>query len=128
MADFVPQVSSTDVERVIRRDFPEDTLDRVMLLLRQYGHEKWHLERPRVLLACLKLANGDLRELQRQVTVARSDFRDVLAAAEYPAVLAIGFIGMKKLKETDPSALDELQRRDWEQYQEWLNRTAIRLS
>jgi hypothetical protein len=122
MADFVPKVTYADVERVVRRDYPDEVVDRVMSLLDQYGHEKWHLEEPRVLLACLKLANGDLRELQRQISVASSDFRDVLAAAEYPGVCAIGFVGMKKLKETNPSRLDELQQRDWDQYREWLNR------
>ena len=33
-------------------------------------------------LAVIKLANGDLVELQRQVQTAKSDWRDVIAAAE----------------------------------------------
>jgi hypothetical protein len=120
MPQFVPEVTRSDVERVVRRDFPPEVVDRVLSLLESYGPEKWHMERNRVHLACLKLVHDDLQSLQRQISVAKFDYRDVVGAAEYPEVFKIGFVGMEKLNASDPSALEELYRRDWEQYQSWL--------
>jgi hypothetical protein len=36
-----------------------------MRLLQRYGGEDWHREALRVRMACLKLADGDLAELER---------------------------------------------------------------
>ena len=55
-----------------------------MVVLNEYGTEKWHLERYRVQLAALKLASGNLRKLRFAIEDAKKDYRDVLSAAEYP--------------------------------------------
>jgi hypothetical protein len=123
MSQSIPKVARSDVERVTKRQFPADVVDRVLLLLETYGSEEWHRERDRVHLACLKLASGDLKSLEHQIAVARLDYRDVVGAAEYPEMFKLGFVGMKQLKETNPSALQESQQRDWEQYESWLNAT-----
>jgi hypothetical protein len=80
----IPDVLATDVERIVRRDFPDGQFDAVMGVLKQYGAEKWQRERARVQLAALKLADRDLDKLQRVIEVASRDYRDVLAPAEYP--------------------------------------------
>jgi hypothetical protein len=116
----VQAVSESDVERIVHRDFAPETNDHVLRQLESYGTEKWHRERHRVRLALLKLANGDLQELECRLRVALVDFRDVLAAAEYPGQFRIGFIGMEKLGR---EGLEELERQDWEQFQAWFHRT-----
>ena len=77
-----PQVTEEDVARIVQRDFPEDQFDAVMGVLNEYGTEKWERGLPRVYLARLKLASGNLEKLKDAVRMAKSDSRDVLAAAE----------------------------------------------
>ena len=77
----------------------------------------WQRERDRVQLAALKLANGDFDALREHVDVACSDYRDVLAAAEYPAYSRRGW--------RTPFARGERAKifeADWSQYQTWLQR------
>ena len=98
----------------MRRDYGEDLIEEVLTTLATYGDEAWHREPERVRLAALKLAAGDLERLRQTVTDAGLDYRDVLAAAEYPAYLR-----------TNPGDLGEEERvqiieADWQQYQAWL--------
>ena len=69
-------------------------------------------------LAVLKLANGDLDELRRQVQTAKSDWRDVIVAAENPEVMRIGLVGFDKL---DANSRAAIIARDRQQYLDWLN-------
>ena len=48
------------------------------------------VEGERVALAVLKLAGSDLGELRRCVDAARTDYRDILAWAEYPRQMRLG--------------------------------------
>jgi hypothetical protein len=99
----------------------------VMEILDQYGVKSYETGRTRVQLAILKVFQGGAREnespeealdrLRRLVTAAKSDYRDVLAWAEYPAEIKKGFVGMKELTKTEAS---ELRKRDREQYEQWL--------
>jgi hypothetical protein len=59
----IPQVTTDDVERVVRRDFSADEHDTVMATLGEYGTEKWHRAAARVQLAALKVANGNAQKL-----------------------------------------------------------------
>jgi hypothetical protein len=75
------------VDRTIVVDFREGARDRARELLDTLvdlpllrGDGALH----RVVLACLRLAAGDLEKLAQAVQVARADWRDVVAAAEYP--------------------------------------------
>jgi hypothetical protein len=90
-----------------------------MSVLREYGDEKWERERSRVQLAALKLAGGNLDELERQTCAAKRDYRDVLAAAEYPEYTRRGMFHVPRM------SLREQQRiidSDWQQYDVWLRR------
>ena len=114
----IPEVTENDVIRIIQRDFPAKQFDAVMSILNEYGTENWQRGVNRVRLAVLKLAGGDLQALRREIDVAKSDYRDVLAYAEYPEY-------MQKVSPSGGLVEEEgerIIRADWTQYQSWLNR------
>ncbi len=119
MPDFVPTIDDETLERLVNREFTSDTADRVHSLLETYGAKPHHIERNRVRAAILKLANGDLRAIQQQVSVAVTDFRDVVGAAEYPRQMEIGFVGMSRVSEEH---LQDLKNQDWKDYCDWLRK------
>jgi len=86
-----------------------------MAILDTYGAEAWHREKDRVHLAVLKLGGDDLASLRRCVEVAKRDFRDVLAPAEYPEQMQAGMGRGSK----------EMEVRDLQQYRAWLNSEGI---
>ena len=113
-----PNVSSADVERVVRRDFPADRVAEVLALLGEYGTESWHSEPDRVRLAALKLASGSIEMLRQEIEVAKCDYRDVVVGAEYPDYL-------KRVPRSGALPPEQEQRiidTDWRQYQDWLTR------
>jgi hypothetical protein len=114
----IPQVTAEDVERVARRDFSADEHSTVMATLSEYGTEKWQREPARVRLAALNVANGSIQELRACIELAKRDYRDVLAAAEYPAYYKIGFHVLK----LPPEEQSRVIQSDWRQYDEWLKR------
>ena len=114
-----PSVTHADVERVVRRDFPAGERAEVTKLLERYGTESWHRETDRVRLATLKLASGNIERLRREIEGAQVDYRDVLAAAEYPEY-------SKRVRGLSKLAADEIREivaTDWKQYQDWLTRS-----
>ena len=112
-----PKVTADDVIRVVQRDFPTDT-EAVMSSLQVYGTERWHREVDRVRLAILKLAAGDATKVVAHMQLACTDYRDVLAGAEYPDYTRASAHDLSD----DSELACELVNRDWEQYQTWLNR------
>jgi hypothetical protein len=111
-------VTDADVERIARRDFAPAQADEVLALLNTYGAESWQREAPRVRAAILKLADGDIEHLRRELDVAKRDYRDVLVGAEYLAY------GALTLRDPHPSA-EDAQRAidaDWNHYMQWLKR------
>ena len=108
----VPAVSRADVERIVRRDFPAATFAEVMSLLD--GNETD--PSPRVQLAVLKLASGNLGRLRKYNEDAKMDYRDVLAWAEYPGYLR------KVPGPGQPPGTGRIIEDDWEQYRAWLER------
>ena len=110
-----PTVTAADVERVVRRDFPPEQVDFVLTLLNEYGAEEWHRETDRVRLAVLKLANRDLQQLRYWIEQARSDYRDVLAPAEYP-MYGKKWGRMDRLTEEEQK---KIINADWAQYERW---------
>ena len=114
----IPQVTPDDVERVVCRDFTADEYTTVTAMLNEYGIEKWHREPTRVQRSALKVANGSVLKLQGCIDSAKRDYRDALAAAEYPAYFKIGFRGWELAEKERRRIIDE----DWRQYEEWLKR------
>jgi hypothetical protein len=111
----VPKVSREDVLRIVRRDYPADAAARAIPVLDRYGAKPFHVAQPRVQLAVLKLAKGDLAALEHYIERACQDFRDVIAWAEYPAYHAHSPSRM------EPEERENLIAADWAQYQEWLS-------
>ena len=104
----------------------EDRAGAIRLLEKECGrglpfHERatpQDLERVR--LAVLKLSRGNLSELLRQVQVAKTDWRDVLLAAEQPEALGVGLVHYSELTVNERREIDT---RDREQYDLWLHCT-----
>ena len=111
----IPEVSTSDVERVVRRDFSVASHADVFRVLDEYGTESYQREKSRVQLAVLKLANGSVAGLRREMDVAKCDYRDVLGPAEYPGYRW----DAGKLSESERTKIIEA---DWKQYRDWLNR------
>jgi hypothetical protein len=116
-AQPVPEVTEDDLERIVHRDFPVEELSSVMAILKEYGTEKWHREPTRVRLAALKRADGSMTRLQVCIESAKRDYRDVLAAAEYPTFHKMGW-GRKLAADERRGIIDS----DWQQYEAWLKR------
>jgi hypothetical protein len=115
-----PKVTLHDVERIVRRDFPEVPFGSVMAVLKIYEESaSGRRERPRVQLAALKLANGDLEALRRHINTAVQDFRDVLGPAEYPEYSAKIW---GRSREFPVAEKERIIGRDWKQYEDWLRR------
>lgn len=114
MNDHVPQVTDEDVRRIVQRDYHPAVRPIIYRRLEEYDL----MEKHRVRLAILKLSQGDLYELDRQLSVAMNDLRDVLCAAEQPRFAKIGFTGAKRLR---PDALQELVDSDFDDYMTWLH-------
>lgn len=95
--------------------FPQEDRTMVMSLLDQYGGEPHEQERERVQLAILKLSDGDMEKLRERIKVAKEDFRDVLAYAEYP-------LQMKSVtRKVGAREAKEIREKDRKQYLDWLN-------
>ena len=114
----IPEVTDNDVTRIVRRDFPAEQFEDVMSILNDYGTEGGQHSISRVRLAVLKIADGDLQALRREIDVAKRDYRDVLAYAEYPEYM------QKVSPSAEPAEVERerIIRADWKQYQFWLNR------
>lgn len=115
MADNIPKVNSSDVLRVVERDFSDYDSEVIMEILKKYPEKG----ASRVYLAALKLSEGNIDELRKWIDVAKVDFRDVISPAEYPEFHKIGFTGVDKLSRQE---VTKLKNDDWIQYQKWLSR------
>lgn len=109
-----PTVDDQDVERIVRRDYPAEMVDSILGLITAV--EVW--EKPRVVLACLKVAGGDFDRLRKQLDDASGYWREILSEAEYP-------LATRRLFRLDSLSDEEVRTiydKDWRQYSEWLNR------
>lgn len=112
------------VRRKVRRYWPE-RVDQVISMLESSivlidGGERWEEERARVQLAVIKLAEGAHDELESCIEMARRDYRDVLAYAEYPEEMRTGVAAVGKLPPYEEKELRLMRARDCQQYEDWL--------
>jgi len=114
MKQKTANVTDSDIERIILRDFARSDLKTVKIILSNYKTEGAK-ERNRVYASALKLSAGDIDLLEKYVHRANVDYRDLIALSEYPnyteRMLDDDFSGKRKAKLIDD---------DWRQYQEWL--------
>ena len=99
--------------------WPDVDPQEIMSILDEYGVESSERGRARVQLAILKLSEGQRDKLTELVRMAKRDYRDVLAYAEYPEEMKAGFVEMGKLSPQEARAIRE---RDRKQYLKWLGR------
>ncbi len=114
---YVPDVSEDDIERIVKRDFAIEQKDEILTLIRQIKVR----EKTRVVLACLKIADGNLEKLQAELSNASGYWREIVGQAEYPNYTKKWFHD-DKLPAKDR---DKIIEKDRKQYQDWLNREAI---
>ena len=112
------------INRKIRETFPsKDQAEVISLLERECGRNLPLNDPPNlgnlehIRLAVIKLADGKVDELRRQISIAKADWREVLIRAETPEALAFGLVD---LMHTDAKTRDEIESRDREQFQAWL--------
>jgi len=114
MRQPTPSVTEDDVERIVRRDYPPPVVDDILALIATVEVR----EKPRVVLACLKIADGSLDRLRANLADASGYYRELLAEAEYPLATKRWF-RIETLSEDEIRAIYE---KDWPQYSDWLTR------
>jgi hypothetical protein len=107
------------VFRVIHHYWPDGDIQQILTILNKYGKSDFERGKTRVHLAVLKLSEGNLDKLAQYVSVAKSDYRDVVAWAEYPEQIKLGFV---KMRELSPRKRKALKKRDAKQYADWLKK------
>lgn len=113
------RTSRDKVLKKVNRYWPDVDPQEIMEILDRYGVERYERGRARVQLAILKLSQGDRDRLEAYVKMAKRDYRDVLAYAEYPEEMRTGPVAMRQLSAEEAKAL---RRRDKAQYRQWLRR------
>ncbi len=109
----VARVSDKQLEKLIRREFP-DNINQVKTRLGKVKIDPAS-GKNRISAAIIKLANKDVKSLDHYIDVANSDFRDVLSQAEYPRCSKLGF---GKSRSND---MKRIYMNDWKEYSKWLN-------
>jgi hypothetical protein len=66
--------------------------------------------------AILKLANSDFEKIDYYINLCNDDFRDVVAAAEYPERMKFAFHKIARWKKR------QIYLSDWNQYSRWLRK------
>lgn len=107
------------VEEKARQSFAPADLPAVLQTLETYGVESYERERERVQLDILKLSGGDLVKLRELVEVAKRDYRDILAWAEYPQEMRTR---PTEMQENINGEAHRIREGDRAQYLEWLLR------
>ena len=93
--------------------FPNES-DRLkaVSILANYGPKDYEREPARVRLAILKLSGADPERVKTYINLAKIDYRDVLALAEYPRQLKLGVLLDGEEKNAAIEA-DKMEYDDW---------------
>jgi hypothetical protein len=106
---------SSILKRKLATLFPDAAIWAVVEAeLSRYGTESHEQGAARVRLAILKLAGTSLEKLREQVDIAKRDYRDTLAMAEYPTEL------VNPTWRQPPDQVESIRRQDFQQYRDWL--------
>lgn len=106
MSDHTPTVTKCDIDRIIRRDYSQHEPAAVWGILWMHGSGESY----RVYAAALKEGQGCIERLSEMIDLANCDYREVLAAAEYPAQMKEGLFGYHS---PETILADEKQYYDW---------------
>jgi hypothetical protein len=113
----VPKVTQADATRIAKRDFGPANEASVIKILSDIPLHGSAINQSRVQLAVLKLAAGNREFLLAAAATASTDFRDVIAPAEYPRYIKQSWADV-----ADVNIRPEVIRDDWAQYSNWLER------
>jgi hypothetical protein len=113
---MMPRREAIPVRIKVRRYWPDEDPAEIIAILNQYGGSG-EPGRTRVQLAILKLAEGQKERLPELVQMAKRDYRDVLAYAEYPEQIKTDVADLMAMSKEERKAL---RQRDKEQYRKWL--------
>jgi hypothetical protein len=105
------------VLRKIKKLWPDADPQEILDLLNEYGTGKYETGAERVQLAILKLSRGDRERLPELVKMAKTDFRDILAYAEYPEEMRTD---PTEMRDMPAGKARSIRRRDRDQYEQWL--------
>lgn len=106
MPQPIPKVTNEDIERIIKREFPNSSFEEVKEILDQH-------ESNRVKVAAIKNSHGDLDKLKRQIASAKYDSRETLLTAECPNC---------QIKDMSKEEMKEISEKNWQQYQQWFKK------
>ncbi|VXD11132.1 conserved hypothetical protein [Marinoscillum sp. 108] len=107
------KISSELLELLVNREFGERSIE-VSEQLKQVKSDS-ESGRRRISAAILKLANRSQERLEQLIQRANTDFRDIVAEAEYPRVLEAGFGELSDEQE------QQANEEDWNEYRNWLH-------
>ena len=74
---------SSDLLKEIQRLFPPEDVSKVSALLLGYGEHAYEREVERARWDILRVSGNDTAKLERMVAMAKTDYRDLIVAAEY---------------------------------------------
>ncbi len=97
--------------------FPNEDPQEIIAILDEYGKEPYERElgRERVQIAILILSGVNTDQLREHMTMAKRDYWDVLAYAEFPEEMS-----KSTWKIGDQEAVNNVRIRDRQQYMNWL--------
>jgi hypothetical protein len=113
----VAEISKEILEKLIRRDFPENykKVKQKLDLIKSDSLKGQN----RLSAAVLKVSNGNLSKVDSYIEMCNTDYRDIISQAEYPSISEIGFNGMEEI---EPSELKKYYLKDWTEYTNWINK------
>jgi hypothetical protein len=111
------RITRGKVREKVAHYWPDVDPEEILSILDEYGVEASERGRARVQLAILKLSAGQRDRLPELVVMAKRDYRDVVAYAEYPEEMRLSSVEMRQLSREEAQAL---RRRDRKQYLRWL--------
>lgn len=119
MAQQLGTVNMTDYKDIFARKmstiFPNlEVREQAKRELIRYGKEKPERESYRIYIAILKVAGPSLEDIRQWVNIAKQDYRDVLASAEYPNQIN------QKVWELSEDEQQKIENIDTEQYRKWI--------
>lgn len=112
MEQYHPNVSEADIDRIVRREYSPELHRSIHEMIS--GVEV--REKPRVVLACLKNAKGDLEKLKAELAAAPGWWREIISEAEYPNYTKKMF----RIERLPAQEKDEIIEKDKSQYLKWL--------
>ena len=110
----VAKISNAELEKLIDREFPENS-NLIKRKLTEIQSDSQN-GKNRIGAAVLKLAKSDLNAIDSLIKKANEDFRDVVSQAEYPRASKYGF------DEPNEKELKTDYLNDWTEYVDWKNK------